>query len=342
MARSSGVSFTAVCGTCPGDDWQRVEALYNKHADFVRPQFGLHPWWISRYRLAVERLAGGGIEVEEEREVGAKERMDSSVKASNKGKDEGGDHVKISKADIDDEVDQKKNSSKSKSKRVDTSLVDVSQPWDTQLLDHLKRIPSAGVGECGLDRAIKQDVPLELQEEVLKKHIAIARQLGRPVTMHCVGAWGSLLGILREERRSEARADSDREAETEAAEKAGTGSKRKGGRVPSFVLHSCNSMPVEMAGDFAALPGVYFSFTGRALGPKETRLIRAVPPDRILIETDAPDQLPAGLKGRLAANEVCVVRQACVLIARAREIDPGMLASLTADNARRVFDGPFN
>jgi hypothetical protein len=45
------------------------------------------------------------------------------------------------------------------------------------------------IGECGLDRAIIKDVSMELQCEILRKHIEIAAKYSRPVTIHCVGVY---------------------------------------------------------------------------------------------------------------------------------------------------------
>lgn len=48
LARRCGVQGVAVCGTCPGEDWERVAALAQVNPDYVVPSFGLHPWWIAR------------------------------------------------------------------------------------------------------------------------------------------------------------------------------------------------------------------------------------------------------------------------------------------------------
>jgi TatD DNase family protein len=180
----------------------------------------------------------------------------------------------------------------------------------------LVSISQAGVGECGLDKAINKTVSLDVQNSILKRHMQIAAQHNRPVTMHCVGAWGTLLETIKWHEKE---------------------SKRTGRSVRAYVLHSCNSMPPEMASSFASIPSVYFSFTARSLGAKETRLARSVPLERILIETDSPDQLPLPLKGRLDSNEPCLIRHSCTLLAKTLEIDPNTLAETTVANAERVF-----
>ena len=77
---------------------------------------------------------------------------------------------------------------------------------------------------------------------------------------------------------------------TKTGTKTGTGT---GTGVTAYVLHSCNSLSVQMADDFLKIPSVYFSFSGRALSAnKECKLASRIPLDRILVETDSPDQLP--------------------------------------------------
>ena len=52
------------------------------------------------------------------------------------------------------------------------------------------------VGECGLDRLI--DVPLDKQEVVFKEQLYIAEQVQKPVIIHCVKAFDSLIRIKKE------------------------------------------------------------------------------------------------------------------------------------------------
>jgi len=137
-----------------------------------------------------------------------------------------------------------------------------TQEWKQVLTWHLDQVPSA-IGEIGLDRWIK-DYDLPQQEEVFTWQMQLAAERNLPVTIHCLKAWGRLLQLL------------------EAGPRPARG----------FVLHSYGG-PSEMIDPLAKL-GAYFSFPGyfaheRKLRQRET--FRHVPPDRLLIETDAPDQL---------------------------------------------------
>jgi TatD DNase family protein len=137
-----------------------------------------------------------------------------------------------------------------------------SPDWQTALLRHLDAAPSA-IGEVGLDRWIKGHDPAE-QEEVFAWQLRLAAERNLPVSIHCLQAWGRLLEILR------------------------------AGPCPrcGFLLHSFGG-PREMIAPLAEL-GAYFSLPGYFAHERKARqreTFRHVPPDRLLIETDAPDQL---------------------------------------------------
>jgi TatD DNase family protein len=137
--------------------------------------------------------------------------------------------------------------------------------WRRNLEKFLDEIPSA-VGETGLDRW-KPDLRYAGQEEVFIAQLRLAAERDLPVSIHCLQAWGRLHDLLREHPRP----------------------------ARGFVLHSFGG-PVEMIPAFAQL-GAYFSFPGYFLHERKLRqreTFKQVPPGRLLIETDAPDQpLPA-------------------------------------------------
>jgi len=60
-----------------------------------------------------------------------------------------------------------------------------------------------------------------------------------------------------------------------------------------------------------------------------------VPPDRILVESDAPYLAPVPYRGK--RNEPAWVPLTLARLARARNADPSELAAATVDNARRLF-----
>jgi TatD DNase family protein len=181
---------------------------------------------------------------------------------------------------------------------------------------------------------------MDVQCDILRVHMAVAARHQRPVTLHCVGAWGRLLEAIQANEAAHSNntnSNSISKINRNSSNNSSNSNSSPSG-VRAYVLHSCNSLPPEMVPSFAAIPTVYFSLTGRALGAKESRLARAVPTSRLLIETDSPDQLHGSLRGRLACNEPALVRYTCVLLAQVLGVDPNELADTTAANARRVFD----
>lgn len=77
---------------------------------------------------------------------------------------------------------------------------DVSCDLWQKLASLLDEFPHAGAGETGLDKARFPRIPLSDQEETFRKHLQLAREKNRFVTLHCVRAWGSAISILQELR----------------------------------------------------------------------------------------------------------------------------------------------
>jgi len=123
-----------------------------------------------------------------------------------------------------------------------------------------------GIGEIGLDRWMRgADRPA--QEEAFVWQLSLAAERHLPASIHCLQAWGALLDVLRR------------------------------GPLPGrgFLLHSFGG-PRELISELAEL-GAYFSLPGyfaRENKARQREAFRSVPPERLLLETDAPDQpLPA-------------------------------------------------
>lgn len=149
-------------------------------------------------------------------------------------------------------------------------------PWYIQDLPHdwyerlrgLLETTRAGVGEIGID-GWKKEFDSATQEDIFTRQLALAAEFERPVSIHGLRKWGRLLELLKKNPRPRC----------------------------GFLLHSYGG-PKEMIAEFAKL-GAYFSCPGFFLSPgREMKLdiFRDVPSDRLLLETDAPDQkLPENL-----------------------------------------------
>ena len=201
-------------------------------------------------------------------------------------------------------------------------------PWDVPTapagwLDELRRVllahPAAGVGEMGLDRWIEGFDPVA-QEAAFRAQLALAVELDRPLTIHCVRAIGPLMDILRS-----------------------AAPPRRG-----FLLHSWNG-PVELVPELARL-GAYFSFSAHHLPERKAHLrvqfAAAIPPERILVETDAPalcpapeyrvHELPASAEG-VEQNHPSNLRRNLVELARTMGVTPEQAAARTGANFARLF-----
>lgn len=138
-----------------------------------------------------------------------------------------------------------------------------SARWQQILESYLDRFPHASIGECGLDGWV--DGPsLEEQREVFLPQLAIARERSLPVTIHALKAWEPLFAAFEEEAPPE-----------------------------RFLMHSFGGSTELMK---RLLPmGARFSFSGYFLQARKVKVVETfceAPPDRLLIETDAPDMLP--------------------------------------------------
>ncbi|XP_008803332.1 uncharacterized metal-dependent hydrolase YabD [Phoenix dactylifera] len=140
-----------------------------------------------------------------------------------------------------------------------------SPDWLRLLKDLFAATPAAAVGEIGIDKGSHaKNIEFTEQVEVFRQQLELAKELRKPVSVHCVQAFGDLLEILQ----------------------------RTGPFPAGVVLHSYIGS-AEMVSGLAKL-GSYFSFSGHLTSMnmrKAKKMLKSVPMDRILIETDAPDGL---------------------------------------------------
>ena len=139
------------------------------------------------------------------------------------------------------------------------------------LIELAGRPKVVGIGETGLD--FHYDLsPREVQAKVFRAHIAAARETGLPLVVHSRQADQAMGDILEEEHR----------------------------RGPFTLLMHCYTSGAELAARTAALGG-YFSVSGIATfkAAEDVRaVIRDMPQDRIIVETDCPYLAPVPMRGR--------------------------------------------
>lgn len=165
---------------------------------------------------------------------------------------------------------------------------------------------AVGIGECGLDYHYDHS-PRDRQRAAFAAQLALAAELQRPVVVH-----------TRE-------AEDDTRAMVEEAGRSGV----------VGVLH-CFTGTAALA-EAALGVGWYVSFSGIVTFKRWTddAVIRAVPHDRLLIESDSPYLAPVPHRGK--RNEPAWVSLTAARLAVVRAMDPSEVGSTTARNARRLF-----
>lgn len=190
-------------------------------------------------------------------------------------------------------------------------------PWLDQLRRRLLDAPAALVGEIGLDHA-RPAADRDHQAAVFRQQLALAAELDRPCCIHCVQAHGQLVEFLEADAR------------------------------PSrFMMHGYGGS-AEMISRYARL-GAFFSFSPATLArPKTADALRAAPPDRLLLETDAPympappDATRYELPGKAKARWQHPANLIVAYEAAARILDSPLdrLRDRLADNYRRFTAAP--
>ena len=172
------------------------------------------------------------------------------------------------------------------------------------------------VGECGLDY-YRDFSPRAQQARAFTEQIEVSMETGLPLFLHQRDAHDDFIAMLRE------------------------------ARVNNAVVHCFTGRRHELD-DYLEL-GLYVGITGwlcdERRGTHLESLVEAVPPERLLIETDAPYLLPRDLPTELARwvrpknrrNEPAFLAHIGARVAACRGISVAELARTTSDNARRLF-----
>lgn len=175
------------------------------------------------------------------------------------------------------------------------------------------------IGEIGLDyyhinldgnvSAIKKK-----QQEVFEKQLLLARSLDLPVIIHCRQAHDDMLSILTDFR------------------------KRHRDMIPVGrpwgVMH-CFSGDEDLAWKYFSL-GLIISFTGLITFSKRwDDLIRKMPPEKFMIETDCPYMTPEPYRGK--RNEPLLVKYVAGRIGEIRNLSLERVGEITTGNARELF-----
>ncbi|MFA1715304.1 TatD family hydrolase [Peribacillus frigoritolerans] len=176
--------------------------------------------------------------------------------------------------------------------------------WIEELSNHPKVV---AIGEMGLDYHWDKS-PKDVQMEVFRKQIRLAKKVGLPIIIHNREATADIVNILKEEEAS-----------------------RVGG-----IMH-CFSGSAETALECINM-NFYISLGGpvtfkNAKKPKE--VAAAVPLDRLLIETDCPYLAPHPYRGK--RNEPSYVKLVAEQIAEIKQLTIEDVSQATTENAKKLF-----
>jgi len=177
-----------------------------------------------------------------------------------------------------------------------------------RLIDAAAHPKVVGIGETGLDYFYEHS-PRDDQVANFRAHIAAARQTGLPVIVHTRDADDETIEILR--------------GEMEAA--------------PFTGLIHCFTGSQRLA-DAAVELGMFISVSGIATFKKSDDLravLKTVPLDRLLVETDAPFLAPMPLRGK--RNEPAFVVNTAAMLAGLKGVSADDLATATTENFFRLF-----
>jgi TatD DNase family protein len=163
-------------------------------------------------------------------------------------------------------------------------------------------------GEIGLDYFYDHS-PRETQDQVFRDQMALAQQAKLPIIIHCRDAWADCMNILEEHWKP-----------------TGIGG----------ILH-CFTSTLEDAKRGLDM-GFLISFAGNSTYPKAQNLrdvAKALPLEKILIETDSPYLAPQAYRGQ--RNEPAYVAEVARMLASVRNLSADEIAAATAENFRRLF-----
>lgn len=184
-----------------------------------------------------------------------------------------------------------------------------------ETIQGLRELASApnvvAIGEIGLDYFKYNETPRDVQQEAFKRQIELAAELNLPVVIHNRESTDDLCDILDDMHAS----------------------------LPGGVIH-CFAGSTDFV-KRALSWGFHISFAGNVTFPKAEELrvaAREVPPDRLLVETDAPYLAPQPVRGRRC--EPGHVRHTAEALAQLTGVTLDTLATSTAQNAAQLFRIP--
>lgn len=186
----------------------------------------------------------------------------------------------------------------------------VREPTLEELVEEGGQDYVVAVGETGLDY-FRSEGDLEWQRDRFRRHIRAARDVAKPLIIHCREAADDVIRVLREERAEDV-----------------------GGVMHCFVDDWDTASAAMDLGFYISLSGIVTFKNATALQAVAERL----PLERVLVETDAPWLAPVPKRGK--QNEPAYVRHTAEFLAALRGEASAAFAAATTDNFHRLFHLP--
>ena len=168
------------------------------------------------------------------------------------------------------------------------------------------------VGECGLDY-FRDLSPRDVQQAVFRDHLELAHRTGKPLFLHCRDSYPDFLRILEEWRD----------------------------RLGKVVVHCFTGNGDEL--DACLALDLHVGITGwvcdERRGGELQRIVGRIPPDRLMLETDAPYLMPRTIRPRPKTRRNVPANLPWVLdkVAECRGETPESVAAATTATAREFF-----
>ena len=195
----------------------------------------------------------------------------------------------------------------------DATAVEVG--WDHEIAGLADRAEVVAIGETGLDY-YRNFSPRDEQQVVFRRQVELAVRLRMPLFVHDRDSQGDTRRILSDYRND----------------------------LTACVIHCFTGTAADLAGYID--DGYYIGITGwicdERRGAELMELVRRIPDDRLMIETDAPYLLPRNIvpRPRSRRNEPAFLTWVAQHVAQCRDEDLSSVERQTSDNAMRFFGLP--
>lgn len=184
---------------------------------------------------------------------------------------------------------------------------------EARLRKALQHPKAVAVGECGLDYSLRSTSPIDVQKEVFLKHVYLAKEFNKPLVIHSREAEDDLYILLSE----------------------------SGMKDWPIHIHCFTGNHSQLHRFVNEFPNAYFGFTNLvaySTAKNTHEVVKSVPLDRVLLETDAPYFVPESLRKDERFSHPGNVLFVAEEIARIKEIDVDFVLENCRRNVRKLFN----